>query len=82
LGGTGMVLEKIKELLADQLEVDIDEITPDTNVIEDLGADSLDIAELIVNIEDEYNIVISEDELQDIVTVGSFAEFVENLISE
>lgn len=77
-----MVLEKIKELLADQLEVDIDEITPDTNVIEDLGADSLDIAELIVNIEDEYNIVISEDELQDIVTVGSFAEFVENLISE
>lgn len=77
-----MVLDKIKELLADQLEVEIDEITPETNVIDDLGADSLDIAEFIVNIEDEYNIVISEDELQDIVTVGSFADFVENLIKQ
>lgn len=77
-----MVLDKIKELLADQLEVEVDEITPETNVIDDLGADSLDIAEFIVNIEDEYGIVISEDELQDIVTVGSFADFVEELIKQ
>ena len=75
-----MVYERIKELLAEQLEVDPGDIKPETNVIDDLGADSLDIAEFIVNIEDEYDIVISEDELEGIVTVGNFAEFVESLM--
>ena len=63
------MLEKIKELLAKQLRIDIDTIADDSNIIEDLGADSLDIVELIMGIEEEFDIEIDNEEAEKITTV-------------
>jgi acyl carrier protein len=64
-------------MLARQMEIDEDEITMDTNIIEDLGADSLDAVELIMNIEDVYGIMISDDDAKNLFTVRQVVEFLE-----
>ena len=69
------MLEKVKELLADQLSIDEDEITLESNFKDDLDADSLDLVELVTNVEDEYGISIPTEELKDIATVGDFIEY-------
>ena len=56
-------LETVKDILSKQLRVDIDSITEDTNIMEDLGADSLDIVEMLMNIEQDYGIVIADDDI-------------------
>lgn len=75
-----MVYEKLKGLLAEQLGVSESEITPDTNIMEDLGADSLDIAELIAMMEDEFNILITDERIREMVTVKDVSDFIEKLI--
>jgi acyl carrier protein len=65
-------------MLARQMEIDEDEITMDTNIIEDLGADSLDAVELIMNIEDVYGIMISDDDAKNLFTVRQVVEFLED----
>ena len=64
------MLEKIKALLAEELGVNEDEITEATSFKEDLGADSLDLFELVTNLEEEYNIEIPAEELENLTTVG------------
>ena len=64
------MLEKMKEIIAEQLGVEEDEITPDTSFKEDLGADSLDLFELTMALEEEY-----DTELEDIETVGDVIEY-------
>ena len=64
------MLEKIKALLAEELGVNADEITAETSFKEDLGADSLDLFELVTNLEEEYNIEIPAEELENLTTVG------------
>ncbi len=71
-----MALEKIKEILIDQLGVDESEITPDASFIDDLGADSLDIVELIMTMEEEFGIEIPEEEVESLTTVGAAAEYI------
>lgn len=70
-----MMLEKIKEMVADQLNVDAEEITATTSFKEDLGADSLDLFELVMALEEEYSIEIPSEELEKITTVGAVMEY-------
>ena len=69
------MLEKMKEIIADQLSVDADSITEASSFKEDLGADSLDLFELVMALEDEYNIEIPAEELTDLETVGDVIEY-------
>ena len=69
------MLEKIKEILVEQLNCDADSINEDTSFKDDLGADSLDLYEMVMALEDEYGIEIDTDELTDLSTVGDFMEY-------
>lgn len=75
-----MVFEKVRELLASQLEVSEDEISMDTNIVDDLGADSLDVVELITSLEEEYGIVITDEAIRELYTVREVVEFVEKIV--
>ena len=68
------MLEKIKELLAKQLRIDIDTIADDSNIIEDLGADSLDVVEMLMAIEDDLGVIISDDDAVRLKTVRDYIE--------
>ena len=74
-----MYFEKIREALAQQFEMDPESITMDTNLIDDLGADSLDVVELIMNIEDEFGISISDEEAVNLYSVQKIVEFLDKL---
>lgn len=69
-----MEFEKIKEIIAESLSVDADEITMETTFIDDLGADSLDVFEIIMAIEEEFDIEIDNEVAEKIVTVGDAVE--------
>lgn len=68
-----MELEKLKQIIAEVLNVDADEITMETTFVDDLGADSLDIFQIIMGIEEEFDIEIQNDEAEQIVTVADAA---------
>ena len=72
-----MILEKIQNILAQQFEVSADSISADTNIVDDLGADSLDVVELIMSVEDEFGFSIPDEDASDLVTVGKLAEYIE-----
>lgn len=69
------MLEKMKELIADQLSVDADTITEDSSFKDDLGADSLDLFELVMALEDEYSVEIPAEDLQSLLTVGEVINY-------
>ena len=69
------MLEKMKEIIADQLSVDADSITEASSFKEDLGADSLDLFELVMALEDEYSVEIQSDDLQNLLTVGDVMNY-------
>ena len=73
-----MELEKIKEIIADVLNINADEITMDTTFVDDLGADSLDIFQIIMGIEETFDIEIDNDDAEKIVTVGDAVEQIKN----
>ena len=72
------MLEKMREIIADQLNCDADSITPDTSFKDDLGADSLDLFELVMALEYEYSVEIPAEELTDLTTVGSVIDYLKN----
>lgn len=72
------MLEKIKEMVAEQLNVEAADITAETSFKEDLGADSLDLFELVTNLEDEYEIEIPSEELEKLTTVGAVADYLKS----
>ena len=73
-----MVLEKVKVILAEQFDVDEDSITNDTDLQDDLGADSLDVVDLLMSIEDEFEIEIPDEEIEHIRTVGELVNYIES----
>ncbi|SMO78886.1 acyl carrier protein [Balnearium lithotrophicum] len=70
--------EKVKEIIADRLGVDPDEVTPDASFIEDLGADSLDTVELVMALEEEFGIEIPDEDAENIKTVGDAIEYIKS----
>ena len=77
---TGMIYETVRELLAHQLEIDAAQIGPQTDILEDLGADSLDIVELVMAIEEEYDIVITDERAANVRTVEQLVEMLEGIL--
>ena len=73
------MLEKIKALLAEELGDNADEITAETSFKEDLGADSLDLFELVTNLEEEYNIEIPAEQLEEMTTVGKVIDYLKSI---
>ncbi len=76
------VSEKVKAIICDQLMVDAEEITDESSFVEDLGADSLDTVELIMEFEDEFGIEISDEQAEKISTVGEAISYLEKLLTE
>ena len=72
-----MILDKIKTILAEQFDVDEDKISEDTDLQEDLGADSLDVVDLLMSIEDEFEIEVPDDEIENLKTVGALVNYIE-----
>ena len=75
-----MEFEKLQQIIADVLNVDVNEITPETTFVDDLGADSLDVFQIIMGIEDEFDIEIPQEAAEQIVTVGDAAEKIKEAI--
>ena len=73
-----MVFEKIRDLLAEQLDADVDSITLDTDIQDDLGADSLDVVEMLMSIEDEFEIEIPDEKIETLKTVGQVVAYIED----
>ena len=73
--------EKIKKIIVEQLGVNADEVNLEASFIDDLGADSLDIVELVMGFEDEFNVEIPDEEAEKILTVGDAVTYLEKHIS-
>ena len=71
-------LEKIKNLLAEQLNIDVAKISDNSRVIEDLGADSLDVVEMLMTLEDEFNVTVSDEESVNLKTVQDIAVLIDS----
>jgi len=74
------MVEKIKEILAKQLRVDINTLTDETNIVEDIGADSLDVVEMLMLIEESFGITVPDEDVAQLKTVGDVAHYVEKKI--
>ena len=72
------IFEKVKDLVAEQLDADADSIQESTSITDDLGADSLDVVDLVMAIEDEFSVEIPEDQVENIKTVGDIVKYIED----
>ena len=72
-----MVFEKVKAILSTQFDVEEDSITADTNIVDDLGADSLDVVDMLMSLEDEFDVEIPDEEVDKIRTVGEVVAYIE-----
>lgn len=72
------IFDRIREYLADQLDVDPDKITPDSDIVEDFGADSLDVVDMITTLSDEFGVDIPDEEIENFHTVGDVVQYVED----
>jgi len=70
------ILQKIKEVVADKLDADPGDVTETASFVDDLGADSLDVVELVMGLEDEFGVEISDEEAENIRTVGDAVKFI------
>jgi len=75
------ISEKVKAIICEQLMVEPDDVNPDSSFVEDLGADSLDTVELIMEFEDEFGVEIPDEEAEKISNVGEAIAFLENLLA-
>ena len=75
-----MVLEKVKAILSEQFDVEEDTITPETSISEDLEADSLDVVDLLMSIDDEFEIEVPDTEVENIKTVSDLVKYIEDHI--
>jgi len=72
------VLDRVKRIIVDRLGVDESEVTPEASFKDDLGADSLDIVELVMELEDEFDMEISDEDAEKITTVGEVISYIES----
>ncbi len=76
------VEEKVKEIVMDKLNVTAEQVTNDASFVEDLGADSLDQAELVLALEDEFNLQISDKESENLLTVGKAIDYIKQHVKD
>lgn len=72
------VFDRVKSIVVEQLGVEANEVTPQSKFVEDLGADSLDVVELVMALEDEFDLEIPDEEAEKISTVGEAAKYIES----
>ena len=75
-----MVFEKVKEMLCEQLDVEEEKVTPEASIVDDLGADSLDVVDLIMSLEEEFDIEVPDEDVENMKTVGDIVKYIENKI--
>lgn len=72
-----MVFERIRQILMDQLDLEEEKITMESDIVEDLEADSLDVVDLVMSIEDEYGLEVPDDQIENFRTVGDVVRYIE-----
>ena len=72
------VFEKVRQILCDQLDLEEDKVTMDSDIVEDFEADSLDVVDLVMSLEDEFNTEIPDEEVENIKTVGDVVRYIED----
>lgn len=72
--------EKLQEIIAEQLELDLDKITYESHILDDLGADSLDVVDLVMSVEDEFEVEVPDEALENIRTVEEMVKYIEDHI--
>lgn len=72
-----MIFEKVRDILTEQLDIEENLITPESSILDDLGADSLDIVDLVMTLEDEFDMEIPDEEIENIKTVGDIVRYIE-----
>ena len=77
-----MVFDKIKSIIVDQLDADENEVTMEANIQDDLGADSLDVVDLVMSIEENFDIEIPDEDIENIKTVGDIVKYIEAKVEE
>lgn len=73
-----MVFDKVKEIICEQLDLDEEKVTLEASITEDLGADSLDVVDLVMSLEEEFDIEIPDDEVENIKVVGDVVKYIED----
>ncbi|MBE3582892.1 MAG: acyl carrier protein [Limnochordaceae bacterium] len=77
----GDIAERVKKIVVDQLQVEADKVTEDASFLDDLGADSLDIVELVMALEEEFGLEISDEDAEKIRTVGDAIGYIQSHLS-
>ncbi|GHU46423.1 acyl carrier protein [Clostridia bacterium] len=77
-----MTFDKVKKIIVDQLDVEEDKVTLEASIQDDLGADSLDVVDLVMEFEDEFDIKIPDDQVENIKLVGDVVKFIEEQVGE
>lgn len=70
--------ERVKKVVVDQLDVNPDEVTPEASFVDDLGADSLDVVELVMGLEEEFDLEIPDEQAESITTVGAAVQYIDD----
>ena len=77
-----MVFDKIKDIIVEQLDVEEDAVTMEASITEDLGADSLDVVDLVMSIEERFDVETPDEEVENIKTVCDIVKYIENKVEE
>ena len=75
-----MILEKVRKIIADQMCIDIEKVQANSNILTDIGADSLDVVEMLMIVEEEWGIVVDDDDMRGFSTVQSVVDYIESKI--
>ena len=73
-----MIFDKVKEILVDQLDVEDEKVTMEASIIDDLGADSLDLVDLVMSLEEEFDVEIPDEQVENIKTVADIVKYIED----
>ena len=73
-----MTLDKVKEMIASQLNLNVEDVKPESKIVDDLGADSLDMIEMLMALEEEFKISVPDDKAEKLKTIADIAEFIDS----
>ena len=73
-----MIFDKVKDILVDQLDVEEEKVTMEESIVDDLGADSLDLVDLVMSLEEEFDVEIPDEQVENIKTVGDIVKYIED----